>query len=244
MEWPIFIISLVDATERRQRLSTYLDDLGVRYEFVNAVDGRKGLTIEQERFVDRAGTLKVSKRRMSDTEYACALSHQEVYARILREELPGAVVMEDDAKPLPGFQEFLKRQAYVAADLIQLDYSNTRVWRGSKRHIAPGLDIRRLAFNSDRTTGYTVSRRGAEYLRRNGLPLCSTADWPCDIVRIGAQVSVPRLVDHPPDEDSYIETGRREEKRQGSEESSRWKRFGRREYWRRWLRKRMSVRIA
>jgi glycosyl transferase family 25 len=135
---------------------------------------------------------------MSDAEYACALSHQRIYALIEARGLEGAVVLEDDAIPRPGFSEFLAAGAERAADLTLFDYDGARVLRGSRRRPLPGIETWELATGTTLSTGYAVSRRGAAYLRRAGMPLRAPADWPCDITRIAARVVHPRLIGHPP----------------------------------------------
>ena len=51
--------------------------------------------------------------------------------------------------------------------------------------------------NAFLTVGYSVSRAAAEHLRRHGLPIRAPADWPCDVTRIPAADTMPRLVLHP-----------------------------------------------
>ena len=37
---PVFVISLLEATERRERMTKVLGDLNIPFEFIDAIDGR------------------------------------------------------------------------------------------------------------------------------------------------------------------------------------------------------------
>ena len=106
--WPIFVVSLEIATQRRSEIAAQLQDAGLAFSFVDAIDGRTTLPAEWESRIDRDGAARHYGYPMSDSEFACALSHQLVYARILEEGLPGAVVLEDDAILTSEFAAFYR----------------------------------------------------------------------------------------------------------------------------------------
>lgn len=208
--WPIFIVSLADAEARRAPLLEQLASMELDHEVVAAIDGRRGLPPEFERYIDRARTVLNLGRRMADAEYACALSHHFVYRRVLDERLSGAIVLEDDAILQPGFAAFVASGAYRSGDLILLDYGLAHIWPFSGRPIVPGVMSGRVSLNPQLTTGYSISAAGCAYLAENSLPISGPADWPCDIARIGARAAYPRLVDHPSPVNSDIQQARQE----------------------------------
>jgi glycosyl transferase, family 25 len=211
-DWPVFVISLTDAGERRARISEQLSALSIPFEFVDAIDGRSGLPAEYERMIDRAGTLVQERRGVSDAEYACALSHMSVYKRILDQNLPGAIVLEDDAILGAGFAAYRGARAYEHGDLIQLDYKDARLWRWAKAAKRfPEFTLMPMAKPGLLANGYSVTSAGAKHLYTYGLPVRSPADWPCDVSAITTYLTIPRLVDHPPlgTEQSSIEGSRR-----------------------------------
>lgn len=196
--WPIFVISLFDATARREAISAQLSSLNLKFEVVDAIDGRAGLPAELERMVDRPGTIVSYGRPMSDGEYACALSHLSVYERIIADDLPGAVVLEDDAIVGADFARFIHDRSYSYAPLIQLDHYHARTPRfGWTTQDAETTLLKRLARNAFLCSGYTISREGAEFILARALPLRLPADWPCDLRSLGPYCADPRLVDHP-----------------------------------------------
>lgn len=209
--WPIFVISLQDAEDRRAEIHRQLEYLGQSFEIVDATDGRAGLTPAQQMLIDRPGTLARLGRKMTDAEYACAISHLRVWQRILELDLPGAVVLEDDAILDYPFADFLTAQGYYAAPLILLDHEKARTWNWTRPVRTPqGTKLVRIVANADRTTGYTISYQGAAYLVAHSLPLQHPADWPCDITPLKPLAVLPRLVERPEDEtNSAIEASRR-----------------------------------
>ena len=103
---PTFVISLSDYEDRRRSIASHLNQLGISFEFWDAVDGRNGLPTMYERQIDRQAAKKAG-RALSDTEYACALSHITLYRRIVADRIPYALIFEDDALPLPSLLDFL-----------------------------------------------------------------------------------------------------------------------------------------
>lgn len=195
--WPIVVISLTDCLERRASIAAQFDALGVDFKFFNAVDGRKGLPPEHESNVDRAGTIARYGYPMSDGEYACALSHQQVYKWIIDEGLPGAIILEDDAILTHRFADFIRDEVYLAGDLVQLFYFQAHVWRVGRK-VERSFALSRLAGLTWMTAAYSISARGAAILRQHSLPLTGRADWPCDTYKLLDHYIVsPRPVLHP-----------------------------------------------
>jgi glycosyl transferase family 25 len=246
MTWPILVISLAGCEARRQPLLDALAGLGLAAEVILGVDGRQGLAAEHEPFLDRAGAERSLGRPMRDAEFACALSHQHVYRLIEERGLEGAVVLEDDAIPLHGLGPFLEAEAYRGFDLLMLDYGSARVMRGSSRPLLPGFATWDLAVNAPLTTGYCISRAGAAYLRRQGVPIRHPADWPCDTTPIGARIVAPKLIGNPDPADvpSVIGGARRAVELGLPPPKKRLSRFLDGRYWRRWWRKRHSFWLA
>ena len=54
-DWPILVISLGIATERRAVIARQLASMNLTCQFIDAVDGRKGLGPEWDTAIDRQG---------------------------------------------------------------------------------------------------------------------------------------------------------------------------------------------
>ncbi|MCY4195911.1 MAG: glycosyltransferase family 25 protein [Rhodobacteraceae bacterium] len=103
---PAFVLTLPDCHQRQSRISASLKRFDLPFEFVNGVDGRNGLPPEYESQIDRVATRKAG-RILSDAEFACSLSHIEIYRRIVAENIEYALMLADDHQPLPELMEYL-----------------------------------------------------------------------------------------------------------------------------------------
>lgn len=200
---PCFVISLPDCTERRTAISRRLQGLGIAFEFFDAVDGRHGLDPVHEAQIDRVKTVR-DGHTLSDPAYACALSHINVYRRIVAAAIPHALILEDDALPQPALPAFLEGQHYRDAEVTQLyigSYPYVRR-RGQKRILSGHTSHVLAPIMRGGTVGYVISGTAAHYILETALPVTRGADWPeCaqDILERRQWRTVhPLLVTHPP----------------------------------------------
>lgn len=176
--------------------------LGLAFEFVDAVDGRHGLDLQYEDQIDRVGTQRRIGYALTDAEFACALSHLNVYRRIVSENVAYALILEDDAIPFFNLVQFLTRHHYRDADLTQLHCSRPYVRRsGAKRLLDTYMSYLRLPrLNVLYAVAYTISYRAALHFVRHAVPVRKPADWPSCIDDLSAEgqcrVIHPPLVGH------------------------------------------------
>ncbi|MCV2879718.1 glycosyltransferase family 25 protein [Sedimentimonas flavescens] len=251
--WPIFVISLAAAQERRRAISAQLQALGLPFVLFDAIDARQGVPPEYEALIDREGTQRNLGRPMSPGEYGCALSHLLVYRRICNEGLPGAIVLEDDAIVGPTFKSFVDQQAYRSAPFIQLDHKNARIWTlRPPVHHCDDFTIRQQVALSWLATGYSLRRDVACRIAEAGLPVRTVADWPEVVRQMEPFCAVPRVVDHPSaaEDISLIDAERaplqaaRQQERAADPAPPRWQRYGSRAYWRHKFVKLTSRRVS
>lgn len=195
---PIFAISLADSQDRRAALSGAMDALGLPVRFIDAVDGRSGLSAEFAASADRQASERQMGRAMTDGEIACALSHRRVYDVMISEHIDHALILEDDAIPGPDLTAFLEAGGHLSAPLVLLYHSNARVMREAGMAITETLTARRLAVPCFGAVAYSLSRNTAQWLLDRSDPVTAPADWPADITRIGAVAVNPQPVGHPP----------------------------------------------
>ncbi len=99
-----YVISKEGAHPRKERIVRALAVAGIQFEFVDAIMGT-GLSADQLREVyDEAAALrhKTIPRKLHPSHIGCNLSHRAVYTDILQCRISSALVLEDDAEPLPG----------------------------------------------------------------------------------------------------------------------------------------------
>jgi glycosyl transferase family 25 len=239
---PIYILSLREA-QRFGPLVEALEARGLAYEIIWGVDGRVALPQDHESRVDRPGAEARMGRPMSDGEFACALSHRQIYERIATGEAPSAIVLEDDADPAPAFFDLGPALVEPPCGLLLFDHKNTYV-RVRDRLILPGgVRAYRVALPPFLATGYMVSREVAAHLAfRNG-PVVQPSDWPDAILQFDSYACDPRVVTQRAREGagSSLEAGRR---KQGHRRRKSLRRLLYKSYWRRWLTKRLARKLA
>ena len=96
MPLPVFVISLVRDTERREAMTRELD--GIDFQFFDAVDGRE-LDPSNYRHRLQADWWRVMRgRQMSPGMIGCFLSHYALWERLVETGTPYAIVLEDDVR--------------------------------------------------------------------------------------------------------------------------------------------------
>jgi len=91
----IFVISLKKETQKRAIINNTLHMLGVNYEIYDAVDGRTDL--EDIRFnIYSKWHEPTYKINMTNGEIGCALSHLNIWKKIVDENIESAIILEDD----------------------------------------------------------------------------------------------------------------------------------------------------
>jgi glycosyl transferase family 25 len=103
----IFIISLTTAKERRENIKLQLNKLSFPYEIIDAIDGRKLNKEDMERLCDME-TVKKYPNWLTPSAIGCALSHYQVYKKIIEQKLDYALILEDDAELLSSFESVIK----------------------------------------------------------------------------------------------------------------------------------------
>jgi len=91
-----FIISLEHAQDRRDTISERLNQLGLSFEFLPGVDGRKLDLLRHPHYEPWKRRLFWG-RDLSNGEFGCVLAHRGVYQHMVDHQIPFAVVLEDDA---------------------------------------------------------------------------------------------------------------------------------------------------
>lgn len=237
-DWPIFILSLAGDEQRRQPLLDQLAAAGLEWRIILGVDGRHGLQEHCLALIDREAASRRLGYTMVDAEFACALSHRQIYQTVLDEGLSGAVVLEDDAILTPDFAVFLQAGHHRVARIALLDYRFGRALLWQKRALGRWCAYR-AAQRATLTSGYSISRHGAEDLLAAATPVSFVADWPIDLYEFGAELIVPRVVLHNPPGvgPSHLDAGRSTVAKARGKDPMRYLRS---EYWRCLLRRKLS----
>lgn len=174
---PIYVISLARRGDRRAHMTRVLNRLGLRAEFVDAVDGVALSKADLARY-DRNRALRVYGAEMNRAEIACCLSHLKVYQTMLARGDDMALVLEDDVECDADLAEVLRaivdhsRQPWLVlrlqstkGSIIQGDRAATV---GDRRELIRGRCIARVRSGVLGGCGYLIKAEGARRLLRYG----------------------------------------------------------------------------
>jgi glycosyl transferase family 25 len=98
----IFVISLPDAAERRERAARQLGELGLAFEFFDAMRGEQVMAEGYFEHCDEEEWLLNTGHPMSLGEVGCFASHRSMWQKCVDLGEP-IMIMEDDFMLLPGF---------------------------------------------------------------------------------------------------------------------------------------------
>ena len=196
---PIWMISLERAVERRTFVESGFRDLGLPYEIVTGVDG-SALSDDQQRAGSQVRALFHMGRRLTEGTLGNAMSHLAAYQRMVEEQVPAVVVMEDDALPTLDLLDVIDAVGSFPDDWDVVTFCTQFDWAGATPvddRIIGGryrlCTYQRVPFGAQ---CYLVRLRAARRLLDVGYPVCLPADellfrpWPARLRVYGIE---PRL---------------------------------------------------
>lgn len=121
MSLPILLINLAESRSRLDCAQQELNKAGISFERLEATDGRKIAKADFEKIThwDKTAFYKP----LSPGEVGCYLSHVSAAEKIVNEDWPYALVLEDDFRLAPNFNEvmaLLLRNTPAGFHLIKL----------------------------------------------------------------------------------------------------------------------------
>ena len=90
-----FVINLKRSTERAKHMQKQLSTLGIDFTLFPATDGK---VMAQEIATDQSWMQATFKRDFTPGEVGCADSHLRIYEQMVQENIPLALILEDDVK--------------------------------------------------------------------------------------------------------------------------------------------------
>ncbi|GAB1863997.1 Glycosyltransferase 25 family member [Camponotus japonicus] len=165
----IYMINLVRRPERRRRMHRLFDELGIRAEIIDAVDGR---TLN-ESSLKKWGVIPMPeysdpyhKRPMTMGEIGCFLSHYLIWQKVLEHGYKNVMVLEDDVRFEPFFRQKVN---YVLEELSALRIEWDLIYVGRKKLVKSESPVEGSKFllhaaYSYWTLGYILSESGARKL--------------------------------------------------------------------------------
>lgn len=178
-----YVINLDQDTARLAFLTASFNKLGIEFERVSAVDGRK---FSDEAFQDFV-RLRPRHRQKSEHknwlrgQMGCFLSHYHAWQKIAAGDERFGTVFEDDLHVSDELQKILADDSWIPddVDLIRLDTSTNRVRLSSTPDLTHlGRTVYGVKSTSWCTGGYIIHRRTAQAL----IDLEPSAHEPSDVL--------------------------------------------------------------
>jgi glycosyl transferase, family 25 len=180
MKSKTFVISLASAVERRNNIIRQLDDLGMSYELIDAIEGRN-ISPENNPDIDWLWALE-NKRWLPKGLLGCSLSHLAAYKKVVEQDLDFGLVLEDDTIISEKTVEFIKHAGdhLLKEEVLLLYYASfekcllkkvTDIPRLSVCIAKPVNPLQILSGNA-----YIITRKACESIIRYQTPLKNTSD--------------------------------------------------------------------
>jgi glycosyl transferase family 25 len=211
-DYPIFVLSLADSINRRTLIQRQFDELGIEFQFIDAIDGRNGLDPENESLVDREASVKNLRRIMHDSEFATALSHLKIYKLMVDYGYKGAVIIEDDAVLSADFKNIYVSRRFAQFKFLLFCHKEAYVESNSCIDIDHDVKACKLRLPPWLTVGYYISAESAKEYIEKAYPVSQVADWCVDVTEFDAYACVPQVISHGDSGPSNIEQARAESK--------------------------------
>ncbi len=172
------VITLDDAQARRDVISARLKSLGIHYEFVPGVDGKK-LDVQSHPGYTKWKRRIFFGRDLSNGELGCILAHRNACEHIVNSDYDIALVLEDDALLSDNLPAVIDGLLVIRDqwDLVRF-LGREKNYKSSRKitHLSPSQSMlaRQLGIPGG-AYGYLLSSRAARRLvsmtRRNWLPI-------------------------------------------------------------------------
>ena len=104
----IYIINLATNTERKRFMQQQLDFLSLDATFFPAFNGHSISSEELPLYYNSKWNIRYTGRDLTPGEIGCALSHVHVYQKMMKEKVPIALILEDDAWLTPSIIHILE----------------------------------------------------------------------------------------------------------------------------------------
>ncbi len=195
--YPVFVINMERDAARRDYMKQLLGGLGMAAEFIPATDGSK-LTPADRAAYDNDKALRIYGHPMLDNEIGCCLSHYRLYERMARDNIPAALILEDDIEidpSLPRIIGELLAEPNPSWNVVRLSSTRGRVVNPKNEKDRGKLiaklsegELYRLNIHVLGFCGYLIRLEGArrmlDYGRRIFMPADQTMDrfWENGIV--------------------------------------------------------------
>ena len=179
-----FVINLERSTSRRAFMQRQLSAQGVDFEFIKAVDGATLTDGYLAQICDFEELKTKRPHLLRKGVYGCLLSHYSVYEKIVADNLPYALIMEDDIEIQPGLKALLQAMELTIQEnevILLFSQNNYMPTILSEQNADTLLGTYRVSYPMQpwalgSAAGYVISLAAAKNLAKSVLPIRYAAD--------------------------------------------------------------------
>lgn len=202
----VFIVSLNNATLRRNRVQMVMNKLGVEFEFFNAINGFSGLPENLLEHPDDIHRKIFRSRPLTPGEKGCYASHYLLWEKCIELNEP-IMILEDDFLPTEYFMKIFPvlPSLHVKYEYLRLE---PQIGDATALEFFDGLQILLWHNNVRSTTGYSINPSGAARLVKHSKKwLCSVDNFIGESYRTGLKATgvLPYAIYSPDDMESCIQ---------------------------------------
>ena len=166
----VFIINLASDLEKRNKIRKQCETYRLNFEFFEAIDGNK----LSDKFIEN-NVYDFSNSFLTKGEVGCALSHYNIYKKIVEDNLAYALILEDDAlldEKLPNFlHSFETQNSKKGIFLLTADFH----YLVNRSYELDNFEIVKVT-KAVRANGYIITNDAAKKLINFLLPIRYEAD--------------------------------------------------------------------
>ena len=116
----VYLVNLERRPDRLQEMTEQLNSLGIEFERIDAVDGNH-IKNSTDYFSPKRFFLE-NRRNYVPGEVGCALSHINIWKKIVYENIDYALVLEDDVIITNKMTDFIDSTIYKNFDYLKIDF--------------------------------------------------------------------------------------------------------------------------
>ena len=166
----IFIVNLERSLDRKNILEKRCCELGLKVEFIKAIDGKNLSACDIKKM-----TRSINYAFMPG-EIGCALSHQNIYKKMIEENIPEALILEDDVTLPDNLPELINLlpPSPKEPNVLLLSRVN-KYFKSPIKNLGSNFKIHRVQ-NATTTHSYIINLSAARNLLDALYPVWMTAD--------------------------------------------------------------------
>lgn len=163
LDLPIWILNLERDVEKRQFMKNRLNNLGLNFEFIKAIDGNTLSEVDLSVY-SKTFAVRDFGRELTPGELGCAISHIRMWQKLVDSEHGEALILEDDVLIGWALIQVLNNRDKLPTDYQHLNLS-TKARQQPKGEII--TDIYRASNHIERpysAEAYLITKSGAQKL--------------------------------------------------------------------------------